>query len=155
LAAAENTINVILDRATIANIPSHTATIVVGNPLIADATVTAGGMVVVTGKGYGVTNLIAVDQSGRVLAEQLVQVRSAANTIVIYHGFKRESYSCAPKCERRITLGDAEDYFNATLTETVNRSAGAAQSESAVGLARRGGRGTLSRGKEGRLRLIE
>ena len=37
-------------------LPDKVATIVIGNPLIADAALQAGGMLVITGKGYGSTN---------------------------------------------------------------------------------------------------
>ena len=41
----------------------------IGNPLIADASVQPGGIMVVTGKGYGVTNLVALDRDGATLME--------------------------------------------------------------------------------------
>ena len=121
-AASAAEIRVMLDRARIAKVPDHTSTVVVGNPLIADVAIQAGGVMVVTGKGYGVTNLIALDRSGQVLAEQLVQVGSPADAVIVYRGVARESYSCTPNCERRITLGDTPEYFDATLAETGNRN---------------------------------
>jgi hypothetical protein len=33
----------------------------------------------------------------------------------MYRGIERETYSCAPKCERRITLGDSQPYFTTNL----------------------------------------
>ncbi len=108
----------------------------VGNPLIADVTIQSGGTMVVTGKGYGITNLIALDRNGKVLAEQLVHVRSAIDTVTVFRGITRESYSCAPNCERRITLGDLPDYFDATLGETVNRNLRAQQIQTGGGSAR-------------------
>ena len=45
-------------------LPEKVSTIVVGNPLIADVAVQSGGLVVVTGKGYGTTNLIVLDRAG-------------------------------------------------------------------------------------------
>jgi hypothetical protein len=44
---------------------------------------------------------------------------------VVYKGVERESYSCAPQCERRITLGDSTTYFTSTLTQTTARNGGA------------------------------
>ena len=126
-----------LDQARIAKVPDHTTTIVVGNPLIADVSVQAGGTMVVTGKGYGVTNLIALDRAGKVLVEQQVRVKSPVDTVVVYRGLARESYSCSPYCERRITLGDMPEYFDATLGETGNRNTRAQQSQSGVGGAAR------------------
>ena len=93
-------------------LPEKVATIVVGNPLIADVAVQSGGLVVVTGKGYGTTNLIVLDRAGSVLMERSIVVRGASqNTIAVFRGVERETYSCTPNCERRITLGDSAAYF--------------------------------------------
>jgi putative type II/III system pilus formation protein len=118
-------VEVVLDRAAIAKVPDRTATIVVGNPLIADVSIQAGGTMVVTGKGFGVTNVIALDRAGKVIGEQSVTVRSAADSVIVYRGALRESYSCAPDCERRNTLGDTPDFFDATLAQIGNRNTSA------------------------------
>jgi hypothetical protein len=121
-ARAADTIDVVIDQAQIVKLPDRVGTIVVGNPLIADVSVQSGGMLVVTGKGYGRTNIIVLDRGGNVLVERVVQVRGPGdNVVVVYRGGDRESYSCAPKCERRITLGDAPTYFDATLNQAGNR----------------------------------
>ena len=112
----------VLDQAKVFKIPERTTTVVVGNPLIADISLQAGGMVVVTGKGYGITNLIALDTRGNTLLEQSIEVQGPDDHIVIvYRGVERESYSCTPKCERRIMLGDSAAFFDATLTQTGRR----------------------------------
>jgi hypothetical protein len=121
-AVAADTIDVVLDQAQILRLPDRVGTIVVGNPLIADVTVQSGGLMVVTGKGYGRTNVIALDHHGGVLLEKAIQVQGPHNVVVIYRGVDRESYSCAPKCERRITLGDTKDYFDAALNQTGSRN---------------------------------
>jgi Flp pilus assembly secretin CpaC len=121
-ARAAEVINVIMDQAKVARVPDHTATLVVGNPLIADVSMQAGGTMVVTGKGYGVTNLIALDRAGKVLAEELVRVKGPLESVVVYRGATRESYTCAPNCERRITLGDSPDFFDMNLGQATNRN---------------------------------
>jgi len=122
--ARADTLSINVDQAQIMRLPEKIATIVIGNPLIADATLQSGGILVVTGKGYGATNLLALDRSGRVVMEKTVQVLSAGtgDLVTVYKGVERESYSCAPTCERRITLGDSPAYFNATLTESGARN---------------------------------
>jgi Flp pilus assembly secretin CpaC len=123
---ADETITVLLDQAKVAKLPDRVATVIVGNPLIADVTVQAGGLIVITGKGYGVTNLIALDRSGAVLREQSIEVQGPLDdVVVVYRGVSRESYSCTPMCERRITLGDTPEFFDATLGETGARNSGA------------------------------
>ena len=120
-------IDVVLDQARLVKLPERVATVVVGNPLIADATVQAGGLLVITGKGYGLTNLLALDRAGTVLMEKSVEVREPrADVVVVYRGVERETYSCEPYCQRRITLGDSPAYFDATITQTVTRSTQAA-----------------------------
>lgn len=123
VALAAETISVRVDEAKIARLPERASTIVVGNPLIADVSLQQGGLMVITGKGYGETNLIALDRAGDVLSEQSIQVRGPSDRVVVlYRGLERESYSCTPRCERRITLGDAQEYFNATLNQSTNRT---------------------------------
>src|ERR1700691_1011925 len=63
-----------VDQAKLVKLPGRVATIVVGNPLIADVTLQAGGVLVVTGKGYGATNFIAMDRAGEILVDRLIQV---------------------------------------------------------------------------------
>lgn len=116
-------IDVVLDQATIMRLPDRVATLVIGNPLIADASVQPGGMMVLTGKGYGSTNLVALDRDGAVLMNKSILVTGARDhVVVVYRGVSRESYSCAPVCERRITLGDTPEFFDATLNQAGNRS---------------------------------
>ena len=104
-------------------LPPHVATIVIGNPLIADVTVQPGGLLVITGKGFGVTNMIALDRTGTVLSEHDIEVGGPhGNIVVVYRGLNRESYSCAPQCERRITLGDSPEFFEATIGQASSRA---------------------------------
>ena len=118
-----DTVMVSVDQAKLVKLPSGVATIVVGNPLIADATLQTGGILVVTGKGYGVTNVIALDRAGTVLMEKLVEVKGpGADAMIVYRGIERETYSCTPICERRITPGDTGAYFDAAINQTGNRN---------------------------------
>src|ERR1700730_1167481 len=125
-ADAAETLVVALDEARITKLPDRVATVVIGNPLIADASVQPGGTLIITGKGYGMTNLIALDRSGSVLMEKTVAVEGPrGNIVVVYRGGDRETYSCAPQCQRRITLGDSPDFFKDTLAQIGARNAAA------------------------------
>jgi hypothetical protein len=129
---AAETVTVVLDQAQLMKLPDRVGTIIIGNPLIADVSLQAGGTMVVTGKGYGTTNIIALDRAGATLMTTTVQVVGARDAVVLYRGIERESYSCTPKCERRITLGDAPPYFDATIGQAGNRN-GAATAGAAGG----------------------
>ena len=125
-------VTVILDQAKLLKLPERAATIVLGNPLIADVSLQPGGLVVVTGKGYGLTNLIALDRAGAVLMEKSVEVQGpGGDLVVVYRGVERGTYSCTPDCERRITLGDGNAFFDAIINETGARN-GMAQAAAPV-----------------------
>src|SRR6266704_2886145 len=83
--AAAADIGVTLDQARLVKLPERVTTIVVGNPLIADAAVQSGGLMVITGKGYGATNLIALDRSGAVLMERVIDVRGPREDVVVVY----------------------------------------------------------------------
>src|SRR5260221_7157433 len=107
-----DTIAVNVDQAKIVRLPSRVATIVVGNPLIADVTLQTGGLIVVTGKGYGATNFIAMDRTGEILVDRVIQVEGPTDRLVtVYRGVERESYSCMPICQRRGDLCRGESHF--------------------------------------------
>jgi Flp pilus assembly secretin CpaC len=113
-----NAIAVAVDQAKLIKIPNRATTIVVGNPMIADVTLQNGGVIVVTGKGYGATNFIAMDRSGEVLVDRVIQVEGPTDQVVtVYRGVDRESYSCMPICQRRVTLGDGENFFKSTIDQ--------------------------------------
>lgn len=123
-------ISVSVDQAKLIKLPERISTIVVGNPLIADVTLQPGGMIVVTGKGYGATNVLAMDRRGEVLIDRVINVESPTDQVVtIYRGIDRESYSCMPVCQRRVTLGDSEKYFNTAINQ------GGALTDKATGAA--------------------
>src|SRR5439155_9116511 len=85
--AAAADIGVTLDQARLIRLPERVSTIVIGNPLIADAALQSGGLMVVTGKGFGITNIIALDPSGAVSMEKTVEVVAPREELtVVYRG---------------------------------------------------------------------
>src|SRR2546423_14639761 len=121
-----DTIAVNVDQAKLVKLPTRVSTIVVGNPLIADVTLQPGGMLVVTGKGYGATNFVALDRGGEILGDRQIQVEGPSDRLVtVYRGIERESYSGMPICQRRGTLGGSEAYFNNTMSQAGSLSSNA------------------------------
>jgi hypothetical protein len=104
-------LSVTLDQAKIASVPDGTKTLVIGSPIVADVTLLKGSnKMVVTGKGYGETNLIALDALGNVLEEKMVRVAPTSSVLVVQRGMLRESYSCTPTCMPAVELGDTVDF---------------------------------------------
>jgi hypothetical protein len=116
-------VSVIVDQAKLVRVPDRTQTLIVGNPMIADATVQRNGLLVVTGKSFGVTNLIALDAAGKILAESTVRVQAASDSIVVVQrGLERETYSCAPRCLPSLHLGDSPAYFERVGSQATRRN---------------------------------
>jgi hypothetical protein len=78
---------------------------------------------VVTGKGFGETNLIALDAHGNVLEEKMVRVVPTNSTLVVQRGMERETFSCAPTCMPTVQLGDAKDLFKDASNQISDRNA--------------------------------
>ena len=125
-AGAEETINLMLDRATVIRAPAKTTMVVVGNPAIADVAVQKNGVLVLTGKAYGETNLLALDEQGQLVSESWLRVQASNRNMVVYRGAEPETYSCTPQCQPAIALGDAEKHFGRAGAQTTARNALAA-----------------------------
>jgi len=105
-------LTVTIDQAKVAQLPVGTRTLVVGNPAIADVTMLkGGGGMVVTGKGYGLTNLIALDAQGNIIDEKNIEVEPAKAVLVVQRGSERESYWCNPLCMPTVQVGDDNQTF--------------------------------------------
>lgn len=111
-AASSEVVTITLDEARVAKIPEGTSTLVVGNPMIADVTMLkTNNAMVITGKGYGETNLIAIDTAGSVIDERRVRVLPAKTVLVLQSGPSRMSYACNPDCMPSVQLGDDDKTF--------------------------------------------
>lgn len=96
-----------LDYAKIIAIPEETRTVVVGNPSVADITVSGKNRAIITAKGFGYTNFVLFDKNGQILSERLIRVaKSDYKQIVIRKGAEQYTYICDPNCEKTIVLGD-------------------------------------------------
>jgi hypothetical protein len=112
-ARALGVLNITLDQAKVAQLPAGATTLVVGNPAIADVTMLKGGIaMVVTGKGYGETNLIALDAQGNIIDEKKIDVEPTRSVLVVQQGPDRVSYWCNPTCMPTVQLGDDNKAFD-------------------------------------------
>ncbi|MCB1464929.1 MAG: pilus assembly protein N-terminal domain-containing protein [Nitratireductor sp.] len=103
---------VTVDRARVFRVSRPAATVIVGNPSIADATIEDERTLVLTGRSFGVTNLIILDAAGEAIIDQTLVVRGhETNTVRIYRRSSRETLACAPVCEPTLTIGDNSESF--------------------------------------------
>ncbi|MGL4495416.1 MAG: pilus assembly protein N-terminal domain-containing protein [Beijerinckiaceae bacterium] len=120
---AADTVAIQLNQARIVRLPEKTKTVIVGNPVIADVAVQKHGNMVLTGKSYGTTNLIAMDDAGNIIAESMITVNAAREGLVIVsRGGAQQTLSCTPLCEKTITLGDDTTVFGDVSSQVQART---------------------------------
>lgn len=101
------------DQSQLLRLPRPAAEIIIGNPAIADISVQSGNLLVITGKSFGITNIIALDADRNVIQDQRVLVkRDEVKVVNLQRGTQRQSYNCTPQCNPSITIGDEQAYFD-------------------------------------------
>jgi Flp pilus assembly secretin CpaC len=117
-----------IDEARLIRLDEEAAQVIVGNPSIADVSAQSARLLVVTGKSYGTTNLIALDSTGRtILSIGLGVAPNDDQLVTVYRGTLRQSLHCAPDCQRVLAIGDDKAQFE-QLAETVQKKFGVANS---------------------------
>lgn len=110
-AQADTAITVKADQARVLPIRGEPATVIVGNPLLAEASVRPG-LVVIHGRHYGTTNVVVLDSEGNELGSfEVTVVRAAAQNVTLIQAGAVASYSCAPSCETTLEIGDSAAHF--------------------------------------------
>lgn len=96
---AAETLTVAIDHSMRLPVAGGAASVVVGNPQVADVTVVDSHTVYVSGRGYGETDVVVLDGAGRTLFSGDIMV-GAPNTgrVSVYRGSARTDLACAPGC---------------------------------------------------------
>jgi Flp pilus assembly secretin CpaC len=108
--AASPSIVVPIDQSTRLNVPGSASSVLVGNPLVADVTVVDSRTLYVSGRGYGSTDVVVLDQFGGALFRGSVVVTAPdVGRVSVYRGGARTDLACAPGCQvaNRPSGGDA------------------------------------------------
>ncbi len=114
-AASAQDLIVTYDQSQLWHLDRPVAEIIIGNPTIAEVTIQGSDLLVVTGKSFGITNIIALDAERKIVAERRILVqRDQLRVVNLHKGSKRETYNCSPQCNPTITIGDDPQYFETT-----------------------------------------
>ena len=110
------------DQSQLLRLPRPAAEIIIGNPTIADVSVQGGNLLVITGKSFGITNIISLDADRNIIQDQRVLVqRDEVKVVNLHKGPKRESYNCSPQCNPSVTIGDDNAYFDNVVKSTTTK----------------------------------
>ena len=98
--AQSGRISVEIDQAQRVQLSGPAGSVIVGNPEIADVTVVDSNTLYITGKGYGVTEVVAVDQIGRTVFQSQVVVTAGdgAGRVRVWRGAQSTEMACAASC---------------------------------------------------------
>lgn len=91
--------NIGIDRSQRISLRGSVSSVIVNNPLIADVTVVDANTLVIQGKGYGQTEILAVDAIGRTLFQnQIVVSGGQAGSLRVWRGGKATEMACGATC---------------------------------------------------------
>ncbi len=121
--AHANDLIVHYDQSSLLRLPRNVAEVIIGNPSIADVSVQGGNMLVVTGKTFGITNVIALDADHNVIQDQRVIVeRDEANIVNLIKAGARQSYTCTRNCSPTLTIGDDPVFYDAVQKSATSKT---------------------------------
>lgn len=101
------------DQVMLQPLDEPAANIIIGNPSIADVTLQNSKMLVITGKTFGITNLIVLNADEKVILNERIMVRTDDRKVVsLMRAGQTSTYNCAPKCEPVLKVGDDKDYYS-------------------------------------------
>lgn len=130
-ASAAETVKVTLDQAKVIRISAPASTIIIGNPAIADATLQDAQTLVITGRAYGTTNMIILDDSGEPITDTELAVEApTSNILTVQRGVMRSSMTCTPICQPTVVPGDSSDFFSGIQGQNAARNGAAAATPS-------------------------
>ncbi|MQW68360.1 pilus assembly protein PilQ [Sinorhizobium medicae] len=99
--AAEEMMRVFMDHARVLKLDRPVSKVIIGNSDVADATVADAKTIVLTGRNFGTTNLVILDQDGNAMVDERILVSiDEGNTVRVYKQTVRTVLSCTPNCER-------------------------------------------------------
>jgi len=121
--AASAPVSVKVNMARILRINAPAATVIIGNPGVADVTIQDPQTLVLTGKSYGETNLIVLDGQGNPVADTMVEVvQDLADMVTVYRGDRRGTMTCSPVCQQVIMLGDDSGFTSEAVSSSATVS---------------------------------
>jgi Flp pilus assembly secretin CpaC len=88
-----------IDHSTRLSVRGQAASVVIGNPQVADVTVIDTHTVFISGRGYGETDVVVLDHAGRTLYQgEVIVAAPESGRVSVYRGAARTDLACAPAC---------------------------------------------------------
>ena len=113
-----------LDEAKVIGLPRGAHQIILGNPLIVSVTpLPNAAAAVLTGKAFGETNLVILDDHGGIVVDATIRVALPANgDVVLQRNGERATYACRADCGLRLQLGDGGEVEQGVAAQARTRN---------------------------------
>ena len=94
------------------------SSVVIGNQNIADVAVADPNLVFLTGKSFGTTNLLILDDANNIIySADIVVTTNSASLVTINRGGSSFTYDCASDCRDAPMIGDDQTHFQRALSQ--------------------------------------
>ena len=127
-AAKNDSVALALDEVHTLTFRTPVATVYVGNPTIADVTMIDARHAFVQGKGYGRTNIVALNRDNVTVFNTHVIVTGSegGGTVTLNRGAQRVTLNCTGgRCEPTPMPGDGKDVYDAMNNQAATHQAAA------------------------------
>jgi hypothetical protein len=127
-------ISVSIDEAKLISLPKGAHQIILGNPFIVGLTrVPNSPAAVLTGRAFGETNMIVLDDLGAIVVDATIRVVLPSGTdLIVVRGGERSTYGCKSNCELRMQLGDGGGVAQGAAAQIATRNGLAAPGSAAA-----------------------
>jgi hypothetical protein len=111
--AADHTVEI--NKTSVLRLSRPAAAVVIGNPKIADISVHSSDTLLLSGRGFGTTNILAFDEFGQTIMDAEVSVsapQSSSSVRVNFVGDGYKTFSCNPHCLPAPIIGDTRTFIS-------------------------------------------
>lgn len=116
--AAAQQVIVEANKSTALKINGDAASVVIGDPRVADVAVHDANLIFITGRTFGTTNLLIFNQAGKQLySGDVVVTSNTSNLLSVNRAGLTNTYDCAPRCRSALAVGDEAAYFERIVTQ--------------------------------------
>jgi Flp pilus assembly secretin CpaC len=106
--AQSGPLSVEVDHVVRLNLNGSAASVIIGNPQIADVTVVDARTLFVSGRAYGVTEIVVLDGAGRSIYQGEVVVSSpSSGQVRVWRGAVVTNMACGATCSPSVRGGEA------------------------------------------------
>lgn len=103
-----------INKTSVLRLSRPAAAVVIGNPKIADISVHSSDTLLLSGRGFGTTNILAFDEFGQTIMDSEIHVNAPQTASAVRVNFVGDGYrtfNCNPQCQPAPIIGDSRSFI--------------------------------------------